>query len=237
MHGWLFCLLLPVHTSPLLVVLGASFGVVIGALIVGGTGRYIVSPALLGAIFLMLGYPATFTDAATQSTWQQLAATGSPLPQDWTAVFLLQSGPAIGTASAAACAVGVLVLYAVGATSLRIVAGALVGSAFTVALFAIGHGDGVASLPAHWHWIVGYFPFCLAFIATDLSPAAATRAGRWIYGGLFGALVVTLRVLNPEHPEATLAACLLATLFSPLIDQCCVRIALTRWRSGKTHGG
>lgn len=236
MHGWLFCLLLPLHTSPLLVILGASFGVVVGALIVGGTGRYVVSPALLGAMFLMLSYPETFTEAAAGSTWQVSVATGLPLPEGWTAVFLLQSGPAIGTTSAAACAVGVLMLYAVGATSLRIVAGALVGSAFTVALFAIGHGDGVASLPAHWHWIVGYFPFCLAFIATDLSPAAATRAGRWIYGGLFGALVVTLRVLNPEHPEATLAACLLATLFSPLIDQCCVRIALTRWRSGKAHG-
>jgi len=236
MHGWLFCLLLPLNTSPLLVILGASFGVVIGALIVGGTGRYVVSPALLGAVFLMLSYPAAFTEAGAQSTWQQLLASGSQVPEGWTTTFLLQNGIGVGTASAAACAVGVLILYAVGAASLRIVAGALVGAALAAELFAVGYGDGVSALPTHWHWIVGYFPFCLAFIATDPSPAAATRAGRWFYGALFGVLVVTLRVLNPEHPEATLAACLLASLFSPLIDQCCVRFALKRWRLRKAHG-
>lgn len=236
MHGWLFCLLLPLNTSPLLVVLGVSFGVVIGSLIVGGTGRYVVSPALLGAIFLMLSYPATFTEAAALSTWQQLVVTGSQLSEGWIATFLVQDGVGIGTASAAACAVGALLLYAVGAASLRIVAGALVGAALAAELSAFAYGGGVAALPAHWHWILGYFPFCLAFIATDPSPAAATRAGRWIYGALFGALVVTLRVLNPEHPEATLAACLLASLFSPLIDQCCVRFALMRWRLRKAHG-
>ena len=35
-----------------------AFGIVIGKLIYGGSGRYLLSPALLGMAFLMFSYPS-----------------------------------------------------------------------------------------------------------------------------------------------------------------------------------
>ncbi len=54
---WLFCLLLPATVPMYQVVLGMSFGIVVGKLIYGGSGRYLVSPALLGVAFLVFSYP------------------------------------------------------------------------------------------------------------------------------------------------------------------------------------
>ena len=39
------------------VALGMSFGMVVGKLIYGGSGRYLVNPALLGLTFLAFSYP------------------------------------------------------------------------------------------------------------------------------------------------------------------------------------
>ena len=54
---WLFCLLLPATVPLYQVALGMTFGIVVGKLIYGGSGRYLVSPALLGVAFLVFSYP------------------------------------------------------------------------------------------------------------------------------------------------------------------------------------
>ena len=238
MHGWLFCLLMPTDLSLPLALLGVSFGVVLGSLIFGGTGRYLVSPAMLGIVFVSLSYPATFNAAQAASDWGRIAATSLVVPDSWAQAALFQASPTIAGASAAACLLGALTLYIVGAISLRIVAGALLGMACAAYLVALTVPDTpLASLPAFWHWIAGNFPFCVAFIATDPTAAAVTRPGRWLYGGLIGALTVMLRIFNPEHPEGALAACLLASLFAPLMDQCCQRIQIYRHkRLQEAHG-
>jgi len=106
----------------------------------------------------------------------------------------------------------------------------LLGAAIASYLINVTGSDAapVSTLPAHWHWISGSFAFCIVFVATDPTAAAATRPGRWLFGGAVGVLTVTLRVFNPEHPEGTFAACLLASLFAPLIDHICVHVQL--WR-------
>ena len=51
--AWFFALMMPA-TAPLYqVALGMTFGIVIGKLIYGGSGRYLVNPALLGVAFLV----------------------------------------------------------------------------------------------------------------------------------------------------------------------------------------
>jgi Na+-transporting NADH:ubiquinone oxidoreductase subunit B len=235
MHGWLFCLLVPLATSLPLVVLGVSFGVTVGALIFGGTGRYLVSPALLGVLFIQLSYPSLLTAATGTTTWLQLASGDPLLAPDWLTLFLIQSAGNTGSISTAACAFGFIILWLAGAASLRVVVGALLGTAAAASVLHGATQPVFESLGFYWHFTVGLFPFCLAFLATDPSAGASTRAGRWLYGFLFGFLVVALRVLNPEHPEATLPAALLAILFAPLIDQCCVRFVLHRRGRSKTH--
>lgn len=235
MHAWLFCLLVPVSTSLPLVITGVSFGVVVGSLIFGGTGRYVVSPALLGALLLELSFPGTLDGALSQSTWDQLVGAQGQSEASWWSVTVHQQTGGMGTSSAAACAFGALVLWCVGAISGRVVVGGLVGVVIASMLVSLGELNAIASLPYYWHWILGSLPFCLAFIVTDPTISAATAPGRWLYGGLFGVLVVVLRVCDPNHPEGTLIAGLLACLFVPLIDQCCVRVALARWHRRKSH--
>jgi Na+-transporting NADH:ubiquinone oxidoreductase subunit B len=229
MHGWLFCLLVPTDLPLLLATIGISFGVVMGSLIFGGTGRYLVSPALLGVVFVSLSYPAPFDAALAQSSWGQLVTGQLPQSIDWGGLAVLQISPSIAEVSAVACLFGALLLYLMGVISLRIVAGALLGAAATGYLISVAGSDiALSDVPFFGHWVSGSFAFCVAFIATDPTAAAATRPGRWLYGGLVGVLTVLLRVFNPEHPEGTYTACLLASLFAPLMDHVCLRVQLRR---------
>ena len=52
--AWLFALVMPAGVALYQVVLGLSFGLVVGAAVYGGSGRYLVNPALLGLTFLLL---------------------------------------------------------------------------------------------------------------------------------------------------------------------------------------
>ena len=70
------------------------------------------------------------------------------------------------------------------------------------------------------------------FVLTDASTLPLTRAGRWIHGLLFGALVVAIRVLDPTHPDGSLFAVLLATLFVPLIDYFVLRHHIAQTEGG-----
>lgn len=54
--AWLFALLLPPATPFGIAAVGLSFGLVFGCHVFGGTGRYLVNPALLGVIFISISY-------------------------------------------------------------------------------------------------------------------------------------------------------------------------------------
>jgi Na+-transporting NADH:ubiquinone oxidoreductase subunit B len=228
MTAWLFALLLPAGTPQTVAALGISFGVIFGAHVFGGTGRYLISPALLGVLFVDFGYPAVsdyvvpVVGASVATGWAQLA--DDPARETFTA-FLLGIDPgAVGTASALACAIGAIWLVTVGAASWRLFAGAAIGLLFatTIANLAASE-DPVAALPWFWHIVAGNFAFAISFIATDPSSAPLTRAARWGYGFFIGVFTIVLRVLDPAHPEGSLYAILLASLCVPLLDYLVVR--------------
>lgn len=211
MSAWMFALLLP-HGVPLIgVFVGVSFGVIFGQHVFGGTGKYLVSPALLGALFLQLAYPGWFDNVS----W--LVDVG-----DWRPMFLGLEIAEFGTPSELLCLFGAAILLLSGSASWRVVAGAVVGAVITASLME-------PLLPWYGHLLLGQFAFCIAFIATDPSAAAVSRPGRWIYGGVIGALTVLFRVADPAHPEGTLIACLVGALFAPLIDTLVVRMQLFRY--------
>ena len=99
--------------------------------------------------------------------------------------------------------------------------------------FAIGsetnHMFGIAP---HWHLVLGGFAFGLVFMATDPVTAAVTPVGQFIYGGLIGALIIVVRVVNPGFPEGTMLAILFGNTFAPLIDYYVVRANIKRRASG-----
>ncbi len=65
--GFIFPLVLPPGLPLWAVAVGVIFGVVVGKEIFGGTGRNLFNPALIGRIFLALGYPALMTSAPPNS--------------------------------------------------------------------------------------------------------------------------------------------------------------------------
>jgi len=93
--AWLFSLLLPATVPLGFAALGLSFGLVFGCHVFGGTGRYLVNPALLGVVFLAISYPPLIT-----------VAEG-------------------GTAHSIASLLGAIFLIATRAVSARLVGGAL----------------------------------------------------------------------------------------------------------------
>jgi Na+-transporting NADH:ubiquinone oxidoreductase subunit B len=107
--------------------------------------------------------------------------------------------------------VGAIVLVLLRLASWRILAGGLLGMVAVAAAF---------DAPA-WPWqlVLGNFAFALAFVATDPTTTPSSRMGCWVFGLTFGALTVVIRMLNPEHPEGTLFALLLAASVAPLVDQ------------------
>lgn len=213
--AWLLVLLVPPATPLWLIAVAASFGLVLGHHVFGGTGRALVSPALLGALMIHFAYPAM---AAAQGAGQ--AATGN----GWSAL-VLQPGAPLGAASPLACLAGALLLVRVGAASPRLLLGGIAG--IVAAAWALDAGRALA--PWYLQPVAGSFAFALAFIATDPGTGALTRAGRWIHGLLIGALTAVIRVLDPAHPDGALFAVLMAGLAVPLVDYIVMRCA--RWRT------
>lgn len=241
--AWLFTLMLPAGASLITVAIGASFAFLVGKLLFGGTGRYLVSPALLGVVFLNFAYPAT-TDvvqafpvagAAPDPVLTTALKDGAEALQEaGIELFPVALGVdlgAFGTTSAIACAFGAVLLMLGGLVSWRIIAAALLGSfLMTLALNTWGPEDPAFDLPWRWHLATGSFAFLVAFVATDPTGATVTRPGRWIYGFLIGAAAILFRVANSSHVEGTLYAVLLVSLAAPAIDHAVVAWQLWRHR-------
>lgn len=244
MACWLYALMLPASMPASLTMLGISFGLVFGKHIFGGTGRYIVSPALLGILFLQFGYPGHFSgaasfipvpDLAAATTWSAVVSGGLNHAADtglkWIDVFLGIEIGAPGAASAMLCLAGAAMLIYTGAASARTITGAFAGLiAATAVINAFAAGPANWHLPWYWHIALGQFAFAVAFIATDPTPAPMTTAGRWLQGLLIGVLTALIRAFNPAHPDGTLYAILLATLATPVIDHFVIYLRVLRWQ-------
>ncbi len=244
--AWLLSLIVPATLQPWETVLGMSFAMVVGKGIYGGTGRYIVSPAILGLAFLVFSYanviygpgawipvpgyddPTTIELAVEEGGVAALTAVGYSRPE----LFLgLQPGP-IGVTSILGCLLGAVYLVLAGTASARIMLGSVVGMIGTVWLLnAFGPADDpMFRVPWTWHALIGGWAFGTVFLATDPVAAATTNVGRWAFGILVGALTIVVRVTNPSYYEGVMFAILLASIFAPVIDHAVVAANISRRR-------
>ncbi len=242
--GWMFALVLPATVPLYQVALGLSFGLLIGSLIYGGSGRYLVNPVLLGLAFLVFSYPALIFGEAT---WVPIPGFDQPtvleLVSDeggitvieqvgyvWQDLFWgRQPGP-MGVTSVFAVCLGAIYLLFMGIISWRVVAGSLIGLVGAVFLFnAIpGIENPLFDIPVYWHLLLGGFLFGTVFFATDPVAGADTSLGRWMSGVLVGVITVVVRVINPSYYEGVMLAILFASLFSPLFDAISVSLNIRR---------
>ena len=219
--AWFFALLLPA-TMPLgHAAVALSFGLVFGCHVFGGSRRQLVNPALLGAVFVAIAYPhliaatAWLPGAEVATTWAAINAGGvDPVGAARTSLLGAFAGREIGApgaTSALACLLGGGYLIWRRDISPAVVSGGLLAVIIAAAL------AGEPYWP--WHLAAGSFVFVLVFLACDPSIQPKSTSARVIYGVLFGALTVLLRIANPEHPESSWQALLLASLCVPFIER------------------
>jgi Na+-transporting NADH:ubiquinone oxidoreductase subunit B len=254
--GILFPLTCP-PTLPLwMVAAGATFGVVIGKEVFGGTGMNILNPALTARAFVFFAYPGSISG---DKVWTAVDPASDALVDGFSgatplAIAAASEGPGVTTAlaeagyqfrdmtvgvlpgsmgegSAIACLLGAILLLVTGVGSWRImssmVVGGLVGGALMNAI-AGPASAGIMHLPPHWHLVMGGFAFGCVFMATDPVSAAATSVGKLIYGFLIGVLAVLVRAVNPAYPEGVMLAILFLNVFAPLIDHYVVKANIKR---------
>jgi len=243
--AWFFALLMPATVPMYQVVLGMTFGIVVGKLIYGGSGRYLVNPALLGVAFLVFSYPALLY---SEGAWVPVAGYDQPtvlelvtdegglkviaaIDYGYWQLFLGDRPGAIGAVSPFGTLLGALFLVWTGVASWRVMLGALVGLV-GMALLAntVAPGNDLFAVPWYWQFVLGAFVFGAVFIATDPVAGPMTRAGRWGFGLLVGVLTMLIRLVNPSHYEGVMFAILLASMFSPLIDFAVTEMNIRRRR-------
>lgn len=255
--GLLFPLTLP-PTIPLWqVAAGISFGIVIGKEIFGGTGFNVLNPALTSRAFLYFAYPAQitgdrvwavtdpalypqgFTGATSLAAAKAAPAGTSVFEALHDAGFTLKNmviglePGSIGETSVVAVLAGMVILLLAGVASWRIIAGGILGTAVTVWLIQLlpAHIREAAphlNLPFYYDLVMGGMFFGIVFMATDPVSAAATTAGKWLYGFLVGFMTVTIRAFNPAFPAGNMLAILFCNVMAPLIDQIVLAVHIRR---------
>ena len=243
--AWFVALMMPANAPLYQVAHGMSFGIVFGKLIFGGSGRYLVNPAMFAIAFLVFSYSdLMFSEGA----WVPVAGYDQPtvlelvteegglkvihaVDYSWWQLFLGDQPGAIGVVSILGAALGAAFLVLTGVASWRVIAGALLGLVGASLVGNVTAPDHlILSIPWYWHLVLGGFAFGVAFIATDPVTGAMTNPGRWGFGLLVGALTVVIRCGNISYYEAMIFAILLASLFSPLIDYFVVQANIRRRR-------
>ncbi len=249
----LFALIVPPDIPLWQVVLGISFGVVIGKEVFGGTGKNFLNPALTGRAFLFFAYPAdisgngvwTAVDGFTAATPLSLAAEGglstvgsffgqlqAPTGEviTWFDAFFGNIQGSIGETSTVAILIGAVFLLVTRIASWRIMLGVVIGMVAMSLLFnAVGsETNPMFGIPWYWHFVLGGFAFGTVFMATDPVSAAMTNKGKFIFGALIGVMMMLIRVVNPAFPEGMMLAILFANLFAPLIDHFVIQSNIKR---------
>lgn len=242
--AWLYTLMLPATASPILVAAGMAFGLVVGKLIFGGAGRYVVNPAVLGIAFLVFSYSGILLG---YGAWIPVPGYDEPMTVElaveeggvaalmsvnytWLLLFLgNQPGP-IGVTSILGCVLGAVYLVFKGVASWRIMLGSFIGMVGTVLLFnTFGPAnDPNFAVPWYWHMVMGGWAFGTVFLATDPVATATTNPGRWVFGIFVGAVTIIVRVTNPSYYDGALFGILLASIFAPLIDYVVVERTIRR---------
>ena len=231
--AWFLALMMPATAPMYQVAIGMTFGIVVGKLIYGGSGRYLVNPALLGMAFLVFSYPSLLFG---EGAWVPLAGYDQPtvlelvtdegglkvvsaVGYSYWQLFIGDKPGAVGVVSSLGAIIGALFLIWTGMASWRIMLGALIGLVGTALIFnAITPGNDLFAVPWYWHLVMGGFLFAVVFLATDPVAGPMTNPGRWGFGLLVGVLTLLIRMANPSYYEGVMFAILLASMFSPLID-------------------
>lgn len=153
-------------------------------------GRGVLSPALLALVFAIFSFP----EGGFEHHY----------------ILYAQVNPML----ALSCVPGGVWLVWKKVLAWRVFGGVALGVALTVGLLAEP-----SSLMWQDHLVLGTFSVAIVFIGAAQDYAPRILWAGWIYGALIGALIVVIRLANPDQPDGVAFALLLGGLFAPLIDR------------------
>lgn len=220
--GLIFPLTLP-PTAPLWVVaIGVAFGVFFGKEVFGGTGRNIFNPALVGRLFITIGFPglmsarwvAPFSDAITSATPLATFKSAGTIPPYLDMLFGQVAG-STGEVFRIGIIAGGILLFVTRISGWRIP----IFYIGTVAAFsAIGNfflPETIA--PPLFQLLGGSLLFGAFFMATDPVTSTGTKAGKVIFGIGCGIVTVVIRSFT-GFTEGVMFSIVFMNAFAPLID-------------------
>jgi len=239
--NFIFALSLPPTIPYWMAALGILFGVLFGKMVFGGFGKNVFNPAMVGRAFLYVSFGVQLTarwvrplwsfpggfaryaaDAVSQATPLAAAAArgagaaGGAAAPSWLSLLVGNVSGSFGETSAVLLILGGIYIIWKKAAAWQIVLGGLAGFlAVQSAFWLLGIREAAMPLYA---LLAGSFVFGVLFVITEpVSASQTTNQGRWIYGVLFGILVVVIRTFS-AWPEAVMFATLLANMFAPILD-------------------
>jgi electron transport complex protein RnfD len=225
----IFAMIVPSKLPPYAVVVGASFGIVVGKLIFGGTGSNIFNPAAVGRIFIALALNdmvagkyvnVDLVAGSTALTTIREGGIGFPDALNSYSILELFMGNipgAMGEISAAAILLGALYLLIRRSADYRVMLSSTLTFIILITLAGLKLYPGNVLNFTLYQLFAGGLIFGVVFMITDPVTSPVTRPGRWIYGIMVGSLVVLIRLFG-AYPEGVAFALLFSNMFVPLID-------------------
>ena len=231
--AFLFTLSLPPTIPFWMAILGIIFGVAIGKMAFGGFGRNIFNPALTGRAFIYISFgaymtaswvspfsrfPGGFTSLVSDAATKATPLVSGPIADgaaSYLSLFFGNISGSLGETSAVLLIIGGVYIIWKKAANYRIVVSGFIGMiVLQTALWASGVEGALDPLQAA---LSGSFMLGIFFMATDPVSASQTNPGRWIYGGLVGALTSLIRTFSIWN-EGVMFAILLGNMFNPILD-------------------
>lgn len=244
----IFAMVMPASSNPapmiyVALIIGSIFGMVIGKLVFGGTGKNIFNPAAVGMVFAKVCFGSFYVNGGT--SFFDVAASGTALSgvdaATSTSTMLVTLGSStidvgayglkamffglmpgvIGEVSKICILAGLIYLLIRRTIDWRIplaYCGTFLFIMFFASIFAHIQNNNVPM----WRYIgyqflSGGLLFGATFMATDPVTSPISKPGRWIYGALLGSLTVLIR-LFAAYPEGVVFSILLGNAFTCFID-------------------
>jgi len=226
--GLIFPLVLPPSIPLWVVAVGVMFGTIFGKEIFGGTGRNIFNPALVGRLFITIGFPeimttawrVPLTDAITTATPLVVYKSSQTIP-DYLSLLIGTTAGSMGETFRIGIILGGLFLMFTRVSNWRIPISYLL----SVLLFSwIGSSFLPAKIaPPLFQLLSGGLLFGAMFMATDPVTSPYTKPGKFIFGIMAGFFTVLIRAFS-GFTEGVMFSIVLMNGFTPLIDHIVISI-------------
>lgn len=228
LSGLLFALIIPSKLPLHVVIIGASFGILVGKMMFGGTGKNIFNVAAVGRIFIGLAFGGSFSNAypgvdliagSTALGTSKSLINFDKVFDSYTMnqLFLGDIPGSMGEISALLIILGGVYLIVRRSADFRLILGSLIPFVLLTFVAGVVLNETNPFDYMLFQLFAGGILFGSVFMITDPVTAPLNALGRIFYGLLFATITVLIRVFG-VYPEGVAFAILISNIFVSWID-------------------